>query len=95
MELGIGGKWAIVCASSKGLGFGCAKALALEGVNVVINSRSSESLAVAADSIRSISSSKVISVVGDVTTEEGRDRLLRECDSPDILVTNAGGHLHL
>ena len=91
MELGIGGKWAIVCASSKGLGFGCAKALALEGVNVVINSRSSESLAVAADSIRSISSSKVISVVGDVTTEEGRDRLLRECDSPDILVTNAGG----
>ena len=50
MELGIGGKWAIVCASSKGLGFGCAKALALEGVNVVINSRSAESLAVAADS---------------------------------------------
>ena len=44
MDLGISGKWAIVCASSKGLGFGCAKALAVEGVNVVINSRSEESL---------------------------------------------------
>ena len=91
MDLGIDGKWAIVCASSKGLGFGCAKALALEGVNVVINSRSSESLSAAADSIRSITSSKVISVVGDVTTEEGRAKLLSVCDSPDILVTNAGG----
>ena len=91
MDLEIDGKWAVICASSKGLGFGCAKALALEGVNVVINSRSSESLALAADSIRSISSSEVITVVGDVTTVEGRAELLKECDSPDILVTNAGG----
>ena len=91
MDLGIDGKWAVICASSKGLGFGCAKALALEGVNVVINSRSSESLAIAADSIRSKSSSEVVTVVGDVTTVEGRAELLKECDSPDILVTNAGG----
>lgn len=91
MDLGIDGKWAVVCASSKGLGFGCAKALALEGVNVVINSRSSETLAIAADEIQSIAPVKVISVVGDVTTEEGRIELLNHCESPDILVTNAGG----
>ena len=91
MDLGINGKWAVICASSKGLGFGCAKALALEGVNVVINSRSSESLALAADSIRSISSSEVITVMGDVTTDEGRAKIFNECYAPDILVTNAGG----
>ncbi len=51
MDLGINGKWAIVCASSKGLGFGCAKALAMEGVNVVINSRSEEALENAGNAI--------------------------------------------
>ena len=71
MDLGINGKWAIVCASSKGLGFGCAKALAMEGVNVVINSRSEEALENAGNAIRELSSAKVICVPGDVTTTEG------------------------
>ena len=62
MDLGISGKWAIVCASSKGLGFGCAKALAVEGVNVVINSRSEESLAKAENSIRAISDLSLIHI---------------------------------
>ena len=91
MDLGITGKWAIVCASSKGLGYGCAKALAMEGVNVVINSRSEEALEAAGNTIRELSSSKVICVPGDVTTTEGRAKLLNACDAPDILVTNAGG----
>ena len=91
MDLGINGKWAIVCASSKGLGFGCAKALAMEGVNVVINSRSEVSLEKAGNAIRAFSSSKVICVPGDVTTNEGRADILNACESPDILVTNAGG----
>ena len=91
MDLGITGKWAIVCASSKGLGYGCAKALAMEGVNVVINSRSEETLEAAGNTIRELSSSKVICVPGDVTTTEGRAKLLNACDAPDILVTNAGG----
>lgn len=91
MDLGISGKWAIVCASSKGLGFGCAKALAVEGVNVVINSRSEESLEKAENSIRAISDSEVMRVVGDVTTKEGQDKILKACSNPDILVTNAGG----
>jgi len=91
MDLGINGKWAIVCASSKGLGFGCAKALAMEGVNVVINSRSEEALENAGNAIREFSSSKVICVPGDVTTIEGRAKILNACEAPDILVTNAGG----
>ena len=44
MDLGIAGKWALVCGASKGLGFGCAKALAQEGVNLVINARNPEAL---------------------------------------------------
>ena len=91
MDLGINGKRAIVCASSKGLGFGCAKALAMEGVNVVINSRSEEALENAGNAIRELSSSKVICVPGDVTTTEGRAKILNACEAPDILVTNAGG----
>ena len=91
MDLGITGKWAIVCASSKGLGFGCAKALAMEGVNVVINSRSEEALENAGNAIRELSSAKVICVPGDVTTTEGRAKILTACEAPDILVTNAGG----
>jgi 3-oxoacyl-[acyl-carrier protein] reductase len=91
MELGIANKSAIVCASSAGLGMSCAKALAKEGVNVVINGRSAEALERAACEIRSVSSATVTAVVADVATPEGRARLLAACPQPDILVNNAGG----
>ena len=91
MELEIAGKSAIVCASSAGLGMGCAKALAKEGVNVVINGRTADALERAAKEIRRVSSAKVTPVVADVATPEGRARLLAACPAPDILVNNAGG----
>jgi 3-oxoacyl-[acyl-carrier protein] reductase len=91
MELGIAGKSAIVCASSAGLGMGCAMALAKEGVNVVINGRTPDPLERTAEQIRSVSTAKVTPVVADVATPEGRARLLAVCPAPDILVNNAGG----
>ena len=91
MELGIAGKSAIVCASSAGLGLGCARALAKEGVNVVINGRNPDALERSAEEIRSIGSATVTAVVADVATPEGRARLLAACPQPDILVNNAGG----
>ncbi len=91
MELEIAGKSAIVCASSAGLGMGCAKALAKEGVNVVINGRTVDALERAAKEIRGVSSATVTPIVADVATPEGRARLLAACPQPDILVNNAGG----
>jgi len=91
MELGIKGKRAIVCASSKGLGRGCAEALAAEGVDLVINARTAGPLEAAAETIRAAHGVAVSVVAGDVTTEAGRARLLAACPDPDILVTNAGG----
>lgn len=91
MDLGIKGKSAIVCASSKGLGKACAMALAKEGVNVVINGRTEETLATTAEEIRSVSNVNVDYVACDVTTAEGREKLLAACPNPDILVNNAGG----
>jgi 3-oxoacyl-[acyl-carrier protein] reductase len=91
MELEIAGKSAIVCASSAGLGMGCAVALAKEGVNVVINGRTADALERTAKEIRGISSATVTPVVADVATPEGRARLLAACPQPDILVNNAGG----
>ena len=91
MDLGIRGKTAIVCASSKGLGRGCAEALAAEGVNLVLNARGAEALEATADAIRKAYGVQVTAVPGDVTTEEVRARLLDAAGAPDILVTNAGG----
>lgn len=91
MDLGIAGKSAIVCASSAGLGKGCALALAREGVNVVINGRRSAALERTADEIRAATGVTVTPVVADVATPEGRARLLAACPQPDILVNNAGG----
>jgi 3-oxoacyl-[acyl-carrier protein] reductase len=91
MDLGIAGKSAIVCASSAGLGMGCAVALAKEGVNVVINGRTADTLERTAEQIRRVSSAKVTPVAADVATSEGRARLLAACPAPDILVNNAGG----
>ncbi|TFL14689.1 SDR family oxidoreductase [Pusillimonas caeni] len=91
MNYDITGKKAIVCAASRGLGKGCAMALAHAGVDLVINGRDPDVLAATAEEIRSACGVKVQAVAGDITTEAGRARVLAACPSPDILVTNAGG----
>lgn len=92
MDLGIRGRRAIVCASSKGLGRACAIALANEGVDVTITARGAEALAQTANEIRKTNPSvTVIEVVGDITTPAGRDAVLKACPEPDILINNANG----
>jgi 3-oxoacyl-[acyl-carrier protein] reductase len=91
MDLGIRGKRAIVCAASKGLGRGCAEALAAEGVELVINARGAEALEATAAAIRDAHGVEVVAVAGDITTEAGRRAVLDAAPEPDILVTNAGG----
>ncbi|EAQ05308.1 SDR family oxidoreductase [Yoonia vestfoldensis] len=91
MDLGISGKTALVCASSKGLGRGCAEALAAAGVNLVLNARGADALEATAAEIRARFGVQVTTVAADVATEEGRARLLDAAGSVDILVTNAGG----
>ena len=91
MDFGISGKWAIVCASSKGLGRGCADALAGAGVNLVMCARGHEALENSADSIRSRHGVDVVAVAADVATGSGRNAIVAACENPDILVNNAGG----
>ena len=91
MDLGIKGKRALVCASSKGLGFGCAQALAEAGVDLVMNARGSEALEASADDLRSRFGVKVDAVAVDVTTSDGQAALLDAAGAVDILVNNAGG----
>lgn len=91
MDLGIAGRTAIVCGASKGLGKGCAVALARNGVNVVIAARGKDALDATAEELRKATGVKVTAVAVDVTTDAGRAALLAACPSPDILVTNAGG----
>lgn len=91
MDLGIKGKKAIVCAASKGLGKGCAMALAREGADVVISARTAAELEATAEEIRKATGVNVTAVACDVTTEEGRQRILAACPNPDILINNAGG----
>ena len=107
MDLGLHGKWALVCGASKGLGLGCAQALAAEGVNVVLVARGADTLYAAAEKIRADLSFKqseegqksfkteVLAVAADITTPEGRAAALGVAGGPgtafDIVVTNAGG----
>lgn len=91
MDLGIAGKRALVCASSKGLGLGCAEALAAEGVSLVMNARGAEALEAAAAAIRAEHGVSVETVACDVTTSEGQDKVIKAAGAIDILVTNAGG----
>lgn len=96
MDLGIAGKWALVCGASKGLGFGCAKALVQEGVNVVINARGAEALQAAAEQLQALNTSvQVLTVASDITQPEGRAAVFSVPSGPgkdfDIVVTNAGG----
>jgi len=91
MDLGIRGRTALVCAASKGLGKGCAAALAREGVNLVITARGREALEATAAEIRSLFKVQVTAVSGDITTPQGREAALKAAPGPDILVNNAGG----
>lgn len=107
MDLGIAGKWALVCGASKGLGYGCAQALVREGVNVVINARNAQALEQAASNLvadaalaasaggQKIVQPQVVAVTADITTAEGRAAVFSVPGGPgrdfDIVVTNAGG----
>ena len=92
MDLGIKGRHALVCASSKGLGRACAMALAAEGVHVTLTARGAEALAKTAAEIRKANPGvEVNEVAGDITTPAGREAALKACPNPDILVNNAGG----
>jgi len=92
MDMGIAGCWALVCAASKGLGRGCAEALADEGVNLVITARGAEALEATAAQLRErFPSVSVRTAAGDITTPEGRRAALAACPQVDILVNNAGG----
>lgn len=91
MDLGISGKTAIVCAASKGLGRGCAEALAEAGVNLIINARTEGPLIEAAEAIAAKYGVSVTPVACDITTPEGQAMVLAACPDPDILVNNAGG----
>lgn len=91
MDLGIKGRWALVCAASKGLGLGCAESLAAEGVNLVINARTEGPLLEAAKRIAGETGVSVNAVACDITTETGRNESLAAAPQIDILVNNAGG----
>ena len=91
MDLGISGRSALVCASSKGLGRACAFSLAREGAVVTLVARGVEALEATADEIRRDTGARVLTVAADITTPEGRLTVLAVCGTPDILVTNAGG----
>lgn len=91
MDFGLRGRRALVCAGSKGLGRGCAEALAAEGAEIVLNARGAEALEAAAAAIRADHDVKVTTVAADITSEAGREAVLSAAGTVDILVTNAGG----
>lgn len=91
MDLGIRGKRALVCASSKGLGRGCAEALAEAGVDLILNARTEGPLNETAQTLSDRYGVTITPVAADITTPEGRARVLEAAGSVDILVTNAGG----
>jgi 3-oxoacyl-[acyl-carrier protein] reductase len=91
MDLGLKGRTALVCASSRGLGRACAQALAREGVRVVINGQNRETLTHTAEQLKQETGAEIVPVVADITTPEGRRLLFAAAPDPDILVNNAGG----
>ena len=91
MDLGIKGRRALVCAASRGLGRGCAEALACEGVDVTILARTAADIELTAKEIGAMAGRPVAWVACDITTPDGRALALAACPQPDILVTNAGG----
>ena len=91
MDRGLDNKKALVCAASKGLGYGCALALVREGAAVTIVARGAATLAEAAERLRKEGKGRVTTVAADITTPAGREAALAACPDPDILITNAGG----
>jgi 3-oxoacyl-[acyl-carrier protein] reductase len=91
MDLGIAGRKAIVCASSRGLGRACALALAHAKCEVVINGREGKALQATAAELRTATGSKIIEVQADLATADGQAALLQACPDPDILVNNNAG----
>lgn len=91
MDLGIAGKTALVCGSSRGLGRACAEALGREGVKVVLNGRNQAALDETAAAVRLVATAEVLAVAADLSTPEGQATFLKSCPEPDILVTNNGG----
>ncbi len=93
MDLGIAGKWALVCGASRGLGLGCAQALVRDGVHVVVVARGAEALDAAAAGLRAQApaGTQVVPVAADITTPEGRAQVFAQRRDFDIVVTNAGG----
>ena len=91
MDLGIAGRKAIVCASSRGLGKACALALAEAGCEVVINGRDAKTLEATAAEIAKATGAKIIAIAADVATPEGQKALLAACPQPDILINNNAG----
>ncbi len=91
MDLGIAGRKAIVCASSRGLGKACARALAEAGCEVVVNGRDAKRLEATAAEIAQATGAKVIAVAADVATPDGQKALLAACPTPDILINNNAG----
>src|SRR3954463_10971988 len=91
MDLGIRGRRAIVCASSRGLGRACAQALAEAGCEVVVNGRNGEALEATAAALRDATGVKVTAVQADVATPEGQAALFRASPEPDILINNNAG----
>jgi 3-oxoacyl-[acyl-carrier protein] reductase len=91
MDLGLKAKNALICASSQGLGYACAMALAQEGCAVFINGRHADKLAKAAEALRQATGARITAVVADLNTDAGRSALLAACPEPDILVNNNAG----
>jgi 3-oxoacyl-[acyl-carrier protein] reductase len=91
MDLGLAGKTAIVCASSRGLGKACAASLVREGCSVIVNGRDADSLQATVTELGSLSQVDVSGVCADISTPAGRAELLAACAAPDILVNNNGG----
>ncbi len=91
MDLGIAGRKAIVCASSRGLGRACATALAEAGCEVVINGRDRDRLAATAEELRKATGAKITPVAADIASADGQQALLAACPQPDILVNNNAG----
>lgn len=91
MDMGIAGKRALVCASSKGLGRGCAEALAAEGVHLILNARTKGPLEETAEAIRAAYGIDVTAVAADITSPDGQAKVLAAAGDIDILVNNAGG----
>jgi 3-oxoacyl-[acyl-carrier protein] reductase len=91
MDLGIKGRKALVCASSKGLGLGCAEALAAAGVDLVMNARGADALEASAARLRETYGVDVVTVAADVATQDGQAAVIKAAQGVDILVNNAGG----